>query len=146
VTPRAVRSPRVLWIETADTSAIGTTPTTRRAARTLCQHRGRRNAMLPCLLRARSRRVGELCGRTDERTSHPNGCHSYRKRASTRRSADQSRAATCVAKKATKQPFGGLQLLAIAVGHARALAVDAPPALETPKALVADPQAGNPAA
>jgi hypothetical protein len=49
VTPSAVRSPRVLWIETADTSAIGTTPTTSSAAKTLCQKRGRRNDISPAL-------------------------------------------------------------------------------------------------
>src|SRR4051812_902884 len=83
----------------------------------------------------------QLCEHAGERASHPNGCHSYRKRASTRRSANESGAATCVAKKATQQPFGRLQLLAVAVGHARALGVDPPPALEAPQALVADAQA-----
>ena len=83
----------------------------------------------------------QLCEYAGERASHPNGCHSYRKRASTWRSADRSRAATGVAKKATEQPFGGLQVLMVGVRQARALRVEAPPALEAPEALLADPQA-----
>ena len=52
VTPSAVRSLRVLFVETALTRAIGATPTMTSAARTFCQNRirGRRIAF-PCLAR-----------------------------------------------------------------------------------------------
>src|SRR2546430_4319661 len=91
VTPRLVRSLRVPWIEMKETSAIGATPTMRRAVRTFCQNRTRgRRIRSPAprahlvLTRARLERIVGAQG-------HPaqswHGARSYLKGPSTRSGA-----------------------------------------------------------
>src|SRR4051812_26254264 len=143
VTPSAVRSERVCWIETADTSAIGTTPTTKSAARTFCQKRGRSHT-IPCLQHDPPVVVFGHSANTQARARVTRaGAIGTGRGLVPGRLADSARAAPRVAQQAAKQALRGLEIGPVGVGQTTALRIDAPPALEAPEALVADAQARN---
>ena len=58
VTPRAVRSERVVWTETRLTRATGMTPTHSSAPRTFCQKRIRKNPIVSPLISPRAAHQG----------------------------------------------------------------------------------------
>src|SRR2546423_11069256 len=140
VTPRVVRSLRVFWMESSDTSAMGTTPTTSSAPRTFCQNRGRSQSIPRDLPRTALVVRSSLCELARARASHPNGCRSYRKRASTRRSAHEARAAARIPQESAQHALRRLEILAVGIGQTGPFRIDSPPTLEAPEALVADPQ------